>query len=283
VPDTAEIVSAFLYWETISTNVSQNDGAQFRGKDVEVVKKTSQMLIPSISPCWTGGGQGGNTYTMTAYRADVLRDLPRKKDANGIATGRILVNSDELAANGYGPNTVTLPERGSGNVVPQSAGATLLIVYRDLTKPLTSISVFDGLYLQAPGATFTQPFRGVLQSSASHEAKFTLVGGSGANNTSDRLFFQSTQLATDAFTSAASATSDRGWVSPTFNVTSLVPGTDPNDGMGELVTATVDHTKDTPSDCIAIHRGDLRGQREGRGPRRPAGQTRGHAGRHEVA
>ncbi len=74
------------------------------------------------------------------------------------------------------PHTVTLPERGTGNVVPASAGAMLLIIFRDLTQPLTSISLYDGLAIQAPNQTFSQPLHGVLQSSAAHPAKLTLMG-----------------------------------------------------------------------------------------------------------
>ena len=127
VPANAEILAAYLYWETISSNTSQNDGATFRGKEVEAVKKTPVLLNPSLSPCWTGGGQGQNVYTMTAYRADVLRLLPRQLDSYGLPTGPILVNSADLGS--LGPHTVTMPERGTGNVVPVTAGATLFVIF----------------------------------------------------------------------------------------------------------------------------------------------------------
>jgi len=51
VPADAEILAAYLYWETTSANVSQNAGAKFRGQNVEAVKKTSQVLTPQLSPC----------------------------------------------------------------------------------------------------------------------------------------------------------------------------------------------------------------------------------------
>ena len=38
VPANAEVLAAFLYFETITSNVSQNDGAQFRGQEIEVAK-----------------------------------------------------------------------------------------------------------------------------------------------------------------------------------------------------------------------------------------------------
>jgi hypothetical protein len=44
VPANAEVVGAYLYWETISTNVIENDGALFRGLPITVVKKTARTL-----------------------------------------------------------------------------------------------------------------------------------------------------------------------------------------------------------------------------------------------
>src|SRR5688572_30485542 len=44
VPPNADILAAFLYWETISTNVAQVNGAQFRGEHVQVVKTAKRVL-----------------------------------------------------------------------------------------------------------------------------------------------------------------------------------------------------------------------------------------------
>ena len=38
VPANAEVLAAYVYWETISTNVAQVDGARFRGEPMTVVK-----------------------------------------------------------------------------------------------------------------------------------------------------------------------------------------------------------------------------------------------------
>ena len=83
------------------------------------------------SPCWSaGGGTGtGNEKLTFTYRADVLRFLPI--GANG-----------EVAANGT--FQVQVPDGGSGNSTPIALGATLLIVYRDTSKPLTAIVIYDG-------------------------------------------------------------------------------------------------------------------------------------------
>jgi len=41
VPAGADIIAAYLYWETISTNVAQVNGARFRGSPVTVVKASA--------------------------------------------------------------------------------------------------------------------------------------------------------------------------------------------------------------------------------------------------
>ena len=44
VPANADILAEFLYWETISTQISQVDGVKFRGNPVTVVQATSARL-----------------------------------------------------------------------------------------------------------------------------------------------------------------------------------------------------------------------------------------------
>ena len=105
---------------------------------------------------------------MHMMRADVRRLLPRQFDANGNPTGRRLVNDTDLLNNRnlqnnpYPLHTVTLPESGTGNR-SQSAGASLVVVYRDPAEPLRKIVVYDGIAVipGIPGATMTpQPSGG---------------------------------------------------------------------------------------------------------------------------
>src|SRR5215467_9649929 len=126
VPADAEIVAAYVYWEMITTDVAQVDGAKFRGLPITVVKASPLALTPANAPCWSSGGGSGATYTMTMFRADVFHLLPIQTDANGKPTGRRLVNNDDLTNNGLPLNTVTLPNGNAGNQIPSAAGATLL-------------------------------------------------------------------------------------------------------------------------------------------------------------
>jgi hypothetical protein len=132
VPDGADVLAAFLYWETIvQQGQTGTAGATFRGQDISAAKE----LNPTGSaPCWSaGGGTGGanGTKKMKAYRADVRRFLPIGTDGKRQANG---------------PHQVKLPESGSGNGTPMTLGASLVVIYRDPspTAPLRSVVIYDG-------------------------------------------------------------------------------------------------------------------------------------------
>ena len=270
VPRNADVVAAYLYWETIwsgspATLDALNDKVRFRGQPVSAVKSSTVPLVGPYSPCWSNGGDN-----LTMMRADVRRLLPPQLQEdtteNGVVklgqpTGKRVVNHAELQQyQGQFPGddwllTVTLPEAGTGNQLPQSAGASLLIIYRDpdsVVTPLRTVVVYDGVHLQAPGESTTQAIGGFLQSSGA-DARITHVGGSGAPNDSDRVLFNGSLVpnGTNAFRRAGGGTSDRAWSNPTFPVGSLMPGTDGHDGYGEQVTTTVDHLSASPYDCLS--------------------------------
>src|SRR4030095_1526769 len=122
---------------------------------------------------------------------------------------------------------VTLPERGTGNQLPQSAGASLLLVWRDPSQPLRTIVVNAVVQLQAPGETTTFTIPGFLQSSVG-DAQITHIVGSGSPNDTDRIWFNNsaTPIGTDKFVRTSGGQSDRAWSNPTMNVSSLMPGSD---------------------------------------------------------
>src|SRR5688572_10434979 len=255
VPANADILAAYMYWETIWTQPEQAEGARFRGSAVNAVASSSHQLSGATAPCLSSGGGADGTYTMTMYRADVLRLLPLQLDEQGNPTGKRLVNNSDLLANQLPLHTVTLPEAGSGNQVPQSAGASLLIVYRDPAQPLTKVVVYDGIYVEAPGAGMAQAIGGFLQSSLVKSARLTHIVGSGAPNASEQLRFTGAGspvlLATNPFAAASHSSSDRGWSNPTFDVSPQMPGTDTGDGFGEQVATSVTHGNSSPYDCLS--------------------------------
>ena len=79
IPENADILAAFLYWETISTAKSQVDGARFRGAPLTVVKASSAQLTGASAACKPITGPSA-VPTMTMYRADVLHLLPDQLD-----------------------------------------------------------------------------------------------------------------------------------------------------------------------------------------------------------
>ncbi len=256
VPANAEILAAFLYWETTTNSPTikqQADGAKFRGQPLAVVKASSLRPTSATAECFPSGPQS----TMTMFRADVLRLLPLQLDTNGRPTGKRLVNDADLVKSGLPRHTVTLPDAGpSTNHAPVSAGATLFVLYQDATQPLTSVVLYDGIHMQGPSETMTQTVRGFYQSSAGHVAKMTHIVGSGKNNKTDRTYFKpganrpATLVGGDKFANQGQGgNSDRGWSNPTFDVTSLMPGSDAGTGYGEEVFTTVDQTKNNPYEC----------------------------------
>jgi hypothetical protein len=245
VPANAEILAAFLYWETMwrgpdSTIQDLRRVVQFRGEEVTGIRTTTQPL--------TAGCRGiGNGEQISMMRADVLRLLPLQLDLNGEPTGRRLVNDSDLAAFGLAPHTVTLPDSGIFNFAPQSAGASLLVIYQDPDQaaPLTTISVYDGMHIQSPGADTDLTIRGLLDVVSGSPATLTFIGGSGFANLTERVWFgPSTNALTRVDTGnpfpAGGLLTDRAWSNPTFQI----PATwTTGDGgpFGEEVVARVTH------------------------------------------
>ena len=133
------------------------------------------------------------------FRANVLSLLPKQFDLQGKWTGKYIVNSAELPANAQ--HTVTLREK-TGNSAIQSAGATLLLVYRvlDPTEPLRKIVVYDGLYTAYDGVVAQPPEADVMSQhirgfykSAGTSARITHIVGTGGNNQTEKITVQATQ------------------------------------------------------------------------------------------
>jgi hypothetical protein len=175
VPADSDVVAAFLYWQTVTDATGSGAaGAMFNGRDISVIAKN---LNPSgTPPCWSSGGAtgGGAGKLMKSYRADVLPFLPI--GANGKRTA-------------VGSHTVRLPDSGTGNSVPSTAGATLVLVFRDPTKPLTGIVIYDGGHAMNQGTpSFTQTLQGWYQAAdASPVLHMTQIVANGQSNFTELL------------------------------------------------------------------------------------------------
>ena len=103
---------------------------------------------------------------MVHFRADVLRFLPIRLDKDNKPTGKRLVTDQDLTAHGLPLHSVTLPMR-NGNQIPESAGATLVFVYRDPAMSRCGRScIYDGIHIQQSLTdTMSKTLRGFYQSS----------------------------------------------------------------------------------------------------------------------
>ena len=172
VPVGADIVAAYLYWETVETTPkpsSMNGFFDFdsTGKAYPIVGEV--LGNPDTAPCWSQGGTGGPGTWLRVYRADVLRYL--KVDQNGT------VRDVDY------PHTVTLPDSGINQPgsVPHTEGASLVVVYRQLTGTAAykAVVIYDGANTMtkfSPG--FSQTIGGFYDAAGSG-ARMTQIVGNG--------------------------------------------------------------------------------------------------------
>ena len=168
VPAGADIVAAFLYWQTVETTPAPSlANGFFDGRAIVGAVRGN----PSNPVCWSSGGTTGPSGSSgRVYRADVLRYLPVDK-----------VNSVRLA---NGPHIVKLPDsggNGNGNA-PFTNGASLVVVYRLLTPSaaLRSVVIYDGAYTMAKhGTPMTQTIGGFYQAAPNAAARMTQIVSNG--------------------------------------------------------------------------------------------------------
>jgi Bacterial Ig domain len=289
VPADSEIVAAFLYWESIyvpATTTKPTEGVRFRGHLIDPGAQwgtgpldplNSQLVLdgptadtnpvpglewatiatlPGVTAtCWGAANQTGNAR-LTMFKFDVLHLLPKLLDGDNNWTGRRLVNDADLTSNydengvPYDFHTVTLAE-GSGDQALQSAGAALVVVYRNPSEPLTKVVLYDGAYTAPTTTPMTQSLRGFFEHTL-NAGRLTHIAGHGGNNSMERLYFKGTNnqslVMTDPFPQT-SPSSDRSWSFPTVSNLSMT-NLSVAPGYGESVTTTVIHPSANPNDCL---------------------------------
>lgn len=180
LPPNADVLVVLLYWETV-TNSSGNGtaGAEFNGHSISAGAK---FLNPAgTPPCWSNGGAtggGSSAHQMKAYRADVAPFVPHDP-----ATGKRQY---------IGPHTVRLPDSGTGNSVPSTAGATLLFIYSiPGNQTLKSTVIYDGgVALNQSNQTHMLTMGGWYQASLSNpNAYMTQIVGNGQSNFGELVTF----------------------------------------------------------------------------------------------
>jgi hypothetical protein len=213
VPVGADIVAAILYWQAIESTPTSNPSiGYFRNQGI----LGKQIAPDGVQACWSSGGGSGTTQGasfLRSYRANVLHLLPT--DPN---TGKRMAN---------GSHSVRVPDSGSagsqspssGNQVNLAEGASLVIVYRDPSKPLRAVIIYDGgKILNQQFTSMTQSMYGYFQSStAGSDAKLTHLAGDGDANFGDAVTVTGTSTTTP-LQNQYRGTLGFSWDNPTFNV-----------------------------------------------------------------
>jgi hypothetical protein len=177
----AEILAAFLYWETLEKTPKPSAAKGYLSEGLNSPVRTPIFGKPiggdRTAPCWSSGGSTGfsnGAPTLRVYRADVLRYL--KVDAE----------SKKKVAN----ITVLLPDSGSnGSTTPITEGASLVVVYRHPGMKYKGIVIFDGAFtMNNDTDTLVQTIDGFDQASNDNpQAKIAYLVGDGQTNFPDLL------------------------------------------------------------------------------------------------
>jgi hypothetical protein len=185
VPIGASIYRVYLYWATLGF------ANTYTQPTLEGQPATGQLIGTTGDTCW-------EVQNNFVYRANVTN-----------------------LVSGNGSYTVAgLP----GNLVGgnDSQGASLVVIYRDSTAPLTTIVINDGaVALDLTRLSYTNIISGFTASSPVGNAQVTyLVGDGQVERVGDNITFNGTPLASGVF----SGGDGPYWDSPTFDVTSLTNG-----------------------------------------------------------
>ena len=243
VPDGAQVVAAYLYWQTVESSQTTYAGQHgffgpSPGGPTDGYAITGTRLgNPNAPVAWSSGGCSGNAQgskTIRTYRANVLPFLPVDSQGNVLANGSYVVRLRDSGSNGGG--------------TPLTLGATLVIIYRIMhaNVPLNSIVIYDGTFAQSNSSSdMEQTIQGFYDAADSPVAKLTEIVGNGQPNKNEYVTFNGTNLGSPYGggllppfpgyydQGETSETGGGSWDNPTWKVNSLVRA-----GSGDA-TATV--------------------------------------------
>ena len=206
VPADATIFQAYLYWATLGfANTYTLPTLNGQGAPGQLIGTTGDT-------CW-------GVQNNFVYRANVTN-----------------------LVSGNGNYTVAgLPGNLAGG--NDSQGASLVVIYRQNTAPLTTIVINDGaVALDLARLSYTNTIYGFMTDDPVGDAQVTYLMGDGqAERIGDNITFNEIPLASGAF----SGLDGQFWDSPTFDVTSLTSGS-------SATTTVYDSDPDQPNerDCL---------------------------------
>jgi hypothetical protein len=218
VPTGADIIGAFLYWETVESSQNSFVGQKgfFRGYPITGVV----LGNPNAPVSWSSGGCNGNSNgskTMRTYRADVRAYLPVNPDGSIQANNSYQVKLADSGSNGGAP--------------PLTLGATLVIIWRALDKsvPLNAIVLYDGAYAPSNGqqtmSLTMQGFYQPVQPPGAPVGKLTHIVGNGQPNKNEQVFLGSNAL-TPPNAAAFPGKYNGSWDNPTYTIGQYINAAD---------------------------------------------------------
>jgi hypothetical protein len=197
VPPGAEVVAAFVYWQTVENSgtalgaAGSGQNGYFRpliagGPAAPGYPITGVSLGTNNEVTWSSGGcSAPETGKVTrTYRANVLGAFPQN------SSGEVLPNGEfEIRLPSVGPQA------------PLTLGATLVIIYRVLspTVPLNSVVIYDGAFGQTDSAlNMTQTVQGFYDAATKPVSKLTLIAGAGKLNKFETVYLNNIALPSHA-------------------------------------------------------------------------------------
>ncbi|MBZ5659992.1 MAG: hypothetical protein LAO08_06245 [Acidobacteriia bacterium] len=220
VPAGADIVAAYLYWETVETTTAPSS---FKGTFDKQAIVGAVLGNPQTPSCWSSGGTSPQV-SVRVYRADVLRYLPIDS-----------ANSVRLVD---GAHTVSLADSGgTGNgQAPHTAGASLVVIYRLLAPkaaPLKAVVIYDGdSTLAKKTAPITQTIAGFYDAVGDGNSFMTQIVGDGQPGFSATLSVNGSPITSTPFVGALGGR----WDNYTFNVSNYI-GKDASQLETQITTA----------------------------------------------
>ena len=260
VPANADVLGMFLYWQTVvSTSglASASEGATFEGQEIGGIadaEGTNVKLVNTggTSPCWSAGGATGassGSKVLAIFRADVLRFVD---DINPV-TGKLAINSADRIAAGVpsGGFSVSVPDGGTGGSLPLAQGASLVVVYRDASKPLKSIVIYNGGFsLNNATDNFNLGLAGFYQpATTGATANLTPIVADGQANFTENVAISAldgngVNLSTTTFNSVFVGAQGPDWDNPSLSM--AMPG------AARSMTFNVTSTGQGSYDCLSF-------------------------------
>jgi hypothetical protein len=160
IPSGAVVQAAYLYWSVLG---GAAEPATFRSATIDGTPVTGTKVGSGPAPCWS------TVTTGYAYRATVTTLV----GGNGV-----------YALSGFASGVTSGADAFStAEVPPLTDGASLVVVFRKSTYPLTRVVIADGYGMvnTAAGLTATIPF-GFAATTPAGQVQTTFVGGDGQQN-----------------------------------------------------------------------------------------------------